>query len=45
MVTYWDQNKKIEEELHKVLLAVTFPEWVVKEVDAYGKCTKFEYKW
>ena len=44
-VTYWDQNKKIEEELHKVLMAVTFPEWVVKEVDAYGKCTKFEYKW
>ena len=44
-VTYWDQNKKIEEELHKVLMAITFPEWVVKEVDAYGKCTKFEYKW
>lgn len=43
-VTYWEQNKKIEGELHKILRAIRFPEWVVKEVDADGKCTKFEYK-
>ena len=41
--TYWNQNKKVEEELFKVLAAVRFPEWIVKEIDAYGKCTKFEY--
>ena len=43
-VTYWDQNKKIEDELHKILNAVRFPDWVVQEIDAEGRCIKFGYK-
>lgn len=43
-VTYWDQNKKIEGELNKILSAILFPDWVVQEIDSEGRCVKYGYR-
>lgn len=42
--TYWELNKRIKRELHKILSAVIFPDWVVQEIDEEGRCIKFRYK-
>lgn len=42
--TFWTQVKMFNKKTVDILHAMTFPEWVVQEVDANRKCTKLEYK-
>ena len=41
--TFWTQVKIFNQKTVDILHAMTFPEWVVQEIDANGKCTKLEY--